>query len=391
MPEAVYQRRRRVATTLALVAVSGLLICLELIFSDPIPVQGGAEVATVPQQCIGGSRSDLERQLGMRLVVRMTDRATPALRRQARRGEIGGVVLFPPAGVALESLAAEVAKLQRAASRGNRAPLVVAIDQEGGTVKRLVDLPPDRSPRELSRAGADAARAEGLATGTALAELGINVDLAPVLDVPASGDSFIIARSFGTTPGAVAEIGIPFAKGLADAGVVATAKHFPGLGHAPVNTDLSPAKIAVPRAELRADLEPFKRAAEAGIGMVMLANASYPALGGDRPAFAAERIVDRLLRERLGFAGVTITDDLGAGAVRSAFEPEEAAVAAAQAGVDLLLFALVDDPQVLDGLVAAARRGELGAADREESCARVLELREGLQAPRQGESAREPG
>ena len=132
-----------------------------------------------------------ERQrLGQRLVVRMDAEASPALRRQAGRGEIGGVILFPPAGTPPRALRSQVAKLQRAAAEAGQPPLIVAIDQEGGEVKRLPELPPDISPPEIAAQGPDIAREQGLAAGRALSRLGINVDLAPVLDVPAEPRAF---------------------------------------------------------------------------------------------------------------------------------------------------------------------------------------------------------
>ena len=110
----------------------------------------------------------------------------------------------------------------------------------------------------------------------------------------------------------------------------------------------------------------------------MLASATYPALDPELPAFASPAIADGLLRDELGFGGVTITDDLGAGAVRAVLSPAEAAVAAAAGGSDLLLFALDPAPDVLDGLVRAAERGELDPAAIEASCVRTASLRAGL-------------
>lgn len=384
MPARVYRRRRRTAALLAVTAVAPAVIGLELVLGDPIPVSLTAPAATIPSECTGQGRGELRRRLGMRLVVRMAADATPALRRRARRGEIGGVILFPPAGQPTEALASEIEKLQGAASRGGRPPLVVSVDQEGGPVKRLAELPPRRSPQALSEQGAAAARAEGRATGGALARLGVNVDLAPVLDVPAGRESFVFDRAFGTRPETVASVGVAFAAGLAEAGVVATAKHFPGLGRSAVNTDLAPSEIPAGRSQLSPDLLPFERAVQAGVGAVMLANASYPALDRGTPAFASERIAGRLLREQMGFGGVTITDDLGAGAVRASFGAAEAALAGAGAGADLLLFAQTPDPRVLDSLVASARRGDPSPAEQEESCARIVELRRSFESSRPG-------
>ena len=354
--------------------VTALLIAGELAISEPIPVEPGSSKRADTTQC-GGSPETL---LGSRIIVRMEAEATPGLLRQARAGEIGGVILFPPPEADQETLRGEIERLQRAAAEASESPLLVAIDQEGGEVKRLSDAPPDLPPPEISAAGAPTARQQGAATARHLARLGVNADLAPVLDVPAQSDSFIAARAFGSDPATVAEVGTAFAEGLDDGGVAAAAKHFPGLGRSSVNTDLSASEVPAAEAELRADLEPFEAAIDAGVPLVMLANATYPALDPDLPAFASPAIAQGLLRDELGFDGVTITDDLGAGAVTASFAPAEAALAAARGGSDLLLFALTESPDVLDPLVRAAERGELGPRALGEACARVLELRERL-------------
>ncbi|HEX6117725.1 MAG TPA: glycoside hydrolase family 3 N-terminal domain-containing protein [Solirubrobacterales bacterium] len=333
--------------------------------------------AAVPPECAGDAPRDLRRRLGQRLVVRMEGEATPALLRQARAGEIGGVVLFPPSGQDPGALAGEIERLQTAAAESGGPPLVVAIDQEGGEVKRLASLPPDVAPPELAGDPA-AAEEQGLATGEALARIGVNVDLAPVLDVPASPDSFVAARSFGDEAASVAAAGTAFASGLRAGGVEATAKHFPGLGRSAANTDLEPSEVAGGRGRLAGDLEPFRSAIDAGIGLVMLSSAAYPALDPGAPAFGSPAIADELLRGGLGFEGVTITDDLGAGAVRASQEPPEAALTAAAGGSDLLLFALDPRPDVLGELVAAAERGELDPAAVGASCARIASLRAGF-------------
>ena len=324
----------------------------------------------IPAECRDDSAAGLRAQLGGRIVVRMEGDATPALLRQARAGEIGGVVLFPPAGQDLDALAAGIERLQAAAGESGAAPLVIAVDQEGGEVKRLPSLPPDVDPPELA-GDADAAEEQGLATGEALAELGINVDLAPVLDVPESSDAFITSRAFGSSSETVSESGSAFARGLESGGVQGTGKHFPGLGGSETNTDDAATQVPA------GDLEPFEAAIGEGLGLVMLSNAVHTELDPRDPAFASAEIA-ALLREDLGFDGVTITDDLGAGAVRARFDRDGAAVAAAGAGTDLFLFALSESPGVLDALVGAAERGAIEPATLESSCVRVAALRDDL-------------
>ncbi len=309
----------------------------------------------------------------------MEDEATPELRRATRRGEIGGVILFPSTGSRPRALAEQLAGLRSAADAGGQPTPLVMIDQEGGEVKRLPASPPDRSPPELAAAGAAEARAEGAATGSALKALGIDVDLAPVLDVPSSTESFIASRAFGADASQVAELGAAFSAGLQREGVAATAKHFPGLGTAIVNTDEAPSPIEASRAQLADGLEPFRTAIADGVALVMVANATYPAYDGTRPASQSRQVVEALLRRELGFDGVVITDDLGAGALVGAGIGEaEAAVGAAAAGADLLLFALSDGAEARAALMRALRGGQLDRAGLVRSCERVTALRAGF-------------
>jgi beta-N-acetylhexosaminidase len=368
-PEHVYRRRRLAALGITAALLVGLLLAGRAI------IDGDGEPARPPPDPLAGVT--LEQLVGQRLMVRMTGSATPELVALARRGAIGGVILFPPPDGSPEELSREVERLQRAAREGENPPLLVAIDQEGGEVKRLPG-PPDLSPAQL---GADAdeaaARTQGSDTAAYLARLGISVDLAPVLDVPEPG-SFVAARAFGTDPDTVSRIGVAFAEGLAGGGVAATAKHYPGLGSATVNTDLAPSVVEAPRSALRDAMAPFQAAVESGIGLVMLSNATYPALDSERPAALSAPIV-RELRQRLGFDGVVITDDLLAGAIASTRSAPDAAVDAARAGADVLLFARATDPEAVhDALLRAARNGSLERAGLEASYMRISALKDGL-------------
>jgi beta-N-acetylhexosaminidase len=367
-PESVYRRRRIAAlgllAALALTAVLGI----QALPGDDAQVEHQAE-PSIP----------VAKLIGQRIVVRMEDTATPEMVEAAHDGSIGGVIVFPSPGIAPADLRAEIAHLQEAAREGDNPPLLVATDQEGGVVKRLPEGPPAQAAPELGAAGPDAARQAGAETARYLRELEINADLAPVLDVAAPEGSVMSARAFGTDPKAVAETGVAFAEGLADGGVAATAKHFPGLGRTSVNTDLESASIDASESELRRDLEPFEVAAKSGIAMVMLSNATYPALDPRAPATWSEPIIGDLLRGRLGYEGVVITDDLGAGAVTADRPPDEAGVAAARAGADLLLFATEPSSgRAGRELLNAARRGTLPRNGLEESYARIVSLKEGL-------------
>jgi beta-N-acetylhexosaminidase len=341
--------------------------------------------AQLPPQCVGNSPAALRRIAAGKLMVRWDGARDPALERRVRRGQAGSVILFPATDplsgqVDVRSVRASIERLQRLAIRAGQPRLLVATDQEGGIVKRFPDGPPNRAPSELAAGGRPAAaRSEGRATGRYLRSVGVNVDLAPVLDLAGPG-SVIASRSFGPDPQSVARLGLAFAAGLHDEGVAATAKHFPGLGRSTLNTDTAPSAIDATREELSVDLQPFQAAAQSGIDLIMVGLASYPAYGVRGPAALSERVIDGLLRQRLGYGGVVITDDLDAGAVSAS--PGRAAVDAAAAGADILLFALDRDPPVLDALTHAIRTGEIRPAALRASCARLIALRESLGAGR---------
>jgi beta-N-acetylhexosaminidase len=305
-------------------------------------------------------------------------RPTPELRRMISAGEVSGVILFDRNVGGRRSVRELTAALQ-AIPRPAREPLLVTADQEGGLVRRLPG-PPKPSAEEIASRGAGFAKRLGRATGKSLRAMGVNVDLAPVLDLGRRGRAIDEeGRTFGRKPAAVAAIGGAFGRGLAASGVAATAKHFPGLGAARVNTDDAVQRVRLPAGTLRhADERPFARFVEGGGSMVMLSNAIYPAFSG-KPAAFSGAVATGELRERLGFGGVSITDGLGGAAARAFGGPARTATAAARAGTDLVLFTdLGSAAKAQRALAAALRSGSIPRAEFEESVARVLALRSRL-------------
>jgi len=252
--------------------------------------------------------------------------------------------------------------------------LLIAIDQEGGTVKRLRAGPPFASAAELGAAGGATAYRAGVATGRYLRALGVNVDFAPVLDVRARA-SFLGTRSFGSDPATVTGAAIPFAQGLESAGVAATAKHFPGLGTARWSTDDRDVTVAASRPILMRRLAPFAAAVESRVPLVMVSSARYPALDRTRlPALLSPTIVNGLLRRQLGFGGVVVTDTMGA---RAVVPFPLAPLRAVRAGVDVLLYSASEDDsaEAYHLLVRAVRSGSLDRRVVERSYRRVLRLK----------------
>jgi beta-N-acetylhexosaminidase len=394
MERARARRRRLALWTLGAVAVSGF--ALGAVLGSGGSGSGGGSVRHLSRQAQqatnGGGGEPAERPTptlaerltpselaGERVVVSIDGTGlTPELRNAVHTGKVAGVVLFEadfPSRAAGRELVGALQAIPRPA-RLQRLPLLVMTDQEGGEVKR-VDGAPEASAAEMGREGGSYARRQGVTTADNLKGLGVNVDLAPVLDVARPGGVIAATdRGFGDTAAAVANAAVPFAVGLQQGGVAATAKHFPGLGTATENTDFEAQRLALPKSELRTvDEAPYRAYIAAGGKLVMLSTAIYPAFS-PRPAAFSRRIATGELRGRLGFPGVTITDSLGGAAVAAFGGQREAAVDGAAAGDDLLLF---DDlPSALAGheaLVVQLHRGGLKRAPFLAAAGRVLRLR----------------
>lgn len=306
------------------------------------------------------------------------------------RGELAGVILFEDNVGGKARTRRAIGSLRRANRRsGLGAPLLVTVDQEGGLVKRVPGAP-SASAEQMGTRSRRYAQRQGRSTARNLAGYGINVDLAPVLDLARPGSAIAAeGRSFGRQPREVRSLAVEgFARGLQSRGVAATAKHFPGLGAARVNTDDASQRITLSRRELRAaDERPFSAFAEANGALVMLGHATYTAFA-NRPASLSRRIATGELRRRLGFEGVTITDSLDAAAVRAFAGRSRIAIEAADAGSDLLLYGSWETAARSGRtLRRKLRGGKLDRSEFEAAADRVLELRRALA----GESARFAG
>jgi beta-N-acetylhexosaminidase len=307
--------------------------------------------------------------------------APPPLLARIAAGEVGAVMLFRPNIASPGQVASLVTSLRRAAR--DDAPLVVAVDQEGGLVQRL-RAPLTEWPDMLSvGAAGDPARTEqvGRALGDELSVLGIAWDFAPVLDVHTNPANPVIGpRAFGTTPEAVIEHALSFWRGLRAAGVLGCGKHFPGHGDTRTDSHLELPVVDHDAARLRAvELRPFAAAAAAGIDAIMTAHVLYPALDPDRPATLSPRILGDVLRGELGFRGVVVSDDLGMKAVADRFGIEDLAVGCVAAGCDILLVRQPAERQesALYALVRAAEANPTFRDRVEESAARVAAFKAG--------------
>lgn len=337
--------------------------------------------SATPAPTDGGSGPSIAQLVGQKLVIRM-DGTTPSADLLGRigRGEVGGVILFGANITTRDALAALTAQLEAAAADGGQPPLLIAVDQEGGSIKRIPWAPPTLSVPEMGDDGTAAvAEEQGADTGAALAELGINVDLAPVADVPGSTASFMFKdkRTFSFDALRTAELADAFASGLQSAGVLPSMKHFPGLGLATKNTDTSVVTITASRAELDPGLEPYRTAILSGIPMIMLSNATYPALDPDDAAGWSPAIAGSLLRDELGFTGVTITDSLTGTAKVRHLSPGALAIRAARAGTDMILVSGSEAAtrSVYAALLKSASQGSIPVATLQASYDRILALK----------------
>ncbi len=321
----------------------------------------------------------LARAAGQVLVAGFGAGAPPAgLVDATRRGELGGIVLFKRNVGEMADVARLIAALASAAPAD--APLLVAIDQEGGRVARLgapvVKLPPMRTLAMLHDPALT--RRAGAVLGAQLRALGITMDFAPVLDVDTNPANPVIGdRSFSRDPAEVIVQALAFAEGLESAGVLSCGKHFPGHGDTEVDSHLALPRVSHSRARLDAiELAPF-RAARGKLSSLMTAHVVFDALDPEVPATLSHHIVTDVLRGELGYQGVVFSDDLEMKALADRMSAGEAAVRAIAAGCDAVL--VCSEPELVDE--ARAELAERATHD-DELRARLLHAAESFVAMR---------
>jgi beta-N-acetylhexosaminidase len=249
---------------------------------------------------------------------------------------------------------------------------IVCVDQEGGQIRIVSWAPPANAP-----AGQDP-RPDARSAGKALRGLGINVALAPVADVPSVPGSVMESRAFSRDPQRTADAVSQAIKGWRDAGVAPTLKHFPGHGGTTVNTDRASTTIGGNRPTSN-DLIPFKAAINAGVPLVMSSHAVYPALDSRHIASQSSAVLEDLLRSKLGFEGVVITDSIEAAAVRATGTTEQVAIRSIEAGNDVVLTTGQGSwNRVYRALLEKAKASKAFRTRVRDSAARVLALQNSL-------------
>jgi beta-N-acetylhexosaminidase len=356
--------------------------------SSSAPTQAPAVVGTPttppPTATPATLSPTLAETIGQKLMVAM-DGTTPtaSLLGRIRRGEVGGVILFGKNITTRSALIALTTRLRAAARAGGQPRLLIAVDQEGGSIKRIPWAPPTLSPPQMGADGrTSVARGQGADTASALRALGIDVDLAPVADVPASTSSFMYraGRTFSFNAALTASLSDAFASGLESNGVDPSMKHFPGLGFATKNTDSYVVTIGASRTALDPGLLPYRTAIAHQIPLIMLSNATYPAYDATHAAGWSHYISVILLRHDLGFTGVTITDSLDGTAHARGLSDRTLAIRVARAGTDMILITGSEATSrgVYASLLRNAQEGRISSTTLRTSYTRILAMKAGL-------------
>ena len=329
----------------------------------------------------------LEDRLGELLIVGFEGQEmNTALAAHIRNLRPAGLIFFKRNIVSPEQVAQLTRDIQSVALSELGRPLLLAVDQEGGTVARMpppfAQLPDAAS---LGASGCDAVRHYSGLTAREMFQVGLNLNLAPVLDVNSDSSAGLMRyRSFGEDPSLVAQCGVAAITATQNEGIMATAKHFPGLGRAQTDPHHDLPVVASSNVDLhRQDLFPFQAAIRTGVACVMSSHTQYPALDPEHMGTFSPAILQGLLRDKLGFGGVIITDDLEMGAVDRQYTTEGAALAALEAGADLLL--VCNDLEKMSATARALHHGLgrslLNSQNLARSMARTQRLREAYLTP----------
>ena len=304
---------------------------------------------------------------------------TPDLSAFLKEYKPGGVILFSRNLESVEQIVQLTNDLQHCSPKS---PLLIAIDQEGGRVSRLprgfTIFPPCQLIGRCH--SGELAYAAAATIAKELRSVGINMNMAPVLDVNSNpGNPVIGDRAFGSDPETVIEMGLVTAAGLQDSKVVACGKHFPGHGDTNADSHKELPVVDAPRERLETvEFAPFRRATAAGIASLMTAHVLYRALDDRLPATLSPDIITHLLREQMGYDGVVLTDDLEMHAIVDHYGPGDAAVRAFMAGCDVLLICKERDREIaaFEAIEKAVASGTIDTARLDLSVARIQRIKQ---------------
>lgn len=329
---------------------------------------------------------DLRRKIGQLMVFGFDGiEASKDIKELVREHHVGGIILFSRNVSTPDKILSLTTDLQNEAKKsGHKHPLLICIDQENGVVRRLSEgftmfpgsmlLGATENPHYAYELG--------VATGKELKALGINWNLAPVVDVNNNPANPVISvRSYGETPSVVSEFGKAAMKGLQEGGVITALKHFPGHGDTSVDSHLTLPVISHSMERLeQVELKPFKECIENGADVVMASHIYFPTIEKrpNVPATLSRDVVTGLLREKLGFKGVVTTDCMEMNAIAGTIGTAKGAVEAVKAGVDLIMISHSYDIQkeAIELIVKAVESGDLDEKVIDEAVERVIKLKQ---------------
>lgn len=297
------------------------------------------------------------------------------------RYQPGGVVLLGENISTPDAVTRLTNSYQQTIKDAGGIPLLVSVDQEGGPISHLQDGFTTFPTSELLTAAGDAdlAHATGAAIADELSAVGVNMDLAPIADLETNPNNpIIVRRSFGSDPVLVSPMVAAFIEGMQGAGVISTAKHFPGHGESSTDSHTGLPVINLTRERLeQVELAPFRAAIDSGVGAIMVAHIWYPALESqpDLPASLSANVVTGLLRDELGYDGIIMTDALDMDAIDTTYNYSDAVLQAVEAGVDLVIAAHISldaQQQAIQALIDAVHAGTISEERINESARRIL-------------------
>ncbi|OWA35249.1 beta-N-acetylhexosaminidase [Saccharibacillus sp. O16] len=323
----------------------------------------------------------LDQKIGQMVIAGLEGRSLrEADRALIRDYGIGGVIFYAN-NVQSAAQTKQFTREVSAANPRSDVPLFISVDQEGGRVARLKGV--DKIPTAAAigkKNDANYARSIGEKLGQQLRSQGFNLDYAPVLDVNSNPDNPVIGdRSYGTTANQVVSTALPVMEGLESQQVIPVVKHFPGHGDTSVDSHIALPVVNKSLEQLeKLELIPFKKAIAEGADVVMIAHILLPKLDQQVPSSMSKAVITDLLRGKLGFKGVVMTDDMTMGAIANNYGLGEAAVRSVQAGSDIILVAHGADDAIetIQAIKNAVKSGKISEQRINESVTRILALKQ---------------
>jgi beta-N-acetylhexosaminidase len=323
------------------------------------------------------NKMTLEEKIGQMMVVGFqSPEPDTHIKKMITEYHVGGVIFYDRNMQNPKQVAKLTNNLQDLAQEsGEEVPLMVSVDQEGGTIVRMKDkVSPIPSQQELGKKNDENLVYETAnKTGTELAAMGINLNFAPVLDLSTTD-----SRSFGEDPEKATTFGKRTIQGLSDAGVTSALKHFPGNGRSNIDPHVETSSVQANKVDLQnKDIYPFThiiKDVDNNQFFVMVTHIKYPAYDKENPASVSSVIMQDLLRQQLGYKGIIVTDDLEMGAVSKYFTYENLGAKAVKSGVDVLLVChtLENQEKVFNGILKEVKNGKISEQKIDESVTRIL-------------------